>query len=411
MSDATIRCPKCKTEIPLTEAMAGPLLQQERDRHAAEIRKLGADVDAQRAQLEKDRENLSSEIAAAAKRQAAAEIERQRKEIKDVAATEIEQANEAAKRAMRETVELGVKLEAAQKAQAAAIRKERELDDARRELDLTVEKRVSEASAAVRAQAQRDAEAALALKVTERDEMIAGLNRQVEELRLAAEQGSTRIQGEAQEIDLEQSLRAKFPIDAIDPVGKFVDGADVLHHVTATDGSRVGTIVWESKRTKNWNANWLAKLRQDQRAAKAEVAVIVSRALPDDVETFALVDEVWVCAPRHAMTLGFLLRRALVDVNFARQVSAGQATKAELLYRYLTGPQFKQRVEAVAEKLAELRDDLDRERKALSKQWAKREQNLEVMATALAGMYGDVQGLAGKAVGELAGPSQLRLEE
>ena len=170
-----------------------------------------------------------------------------------------------------------VKLGEAQKVQAELMRKQRELDDARRELDVTVEKKVQESLVAVRHKAKQEAEDSLKLKVTEKEEPISSMQRQIEKLRRRAEQGSQQLQGEAFEIELEAVLRAKFPRDIIEPVPKGEFGGDVLHRVVGPSGHVCGTILWESKPTKNWSDTWLPKLREDQRTAKAEIARIVSR--------------------------------------------------------------------------------------------------------------------------------------
>lgn len=169
-----------------------------------------------------------------------------------------------------------VKLGEAQKVQAELMRKQRELDDARRELDVTVEKKVQESLVAVRHKAKQEAEDSLKLKVTEKEEPISSMQRQIEKLRRRAEQGSQQLQGEAFEIELEAVLRAKFPRDIIEPVPKGEFGGDVLHRVVGPSGHVCGTILWESKPTKNWSDTWLPKLREDQRTAKAEIARIVS---------------------------------------------------------------------------------------------------------------------------------------
>ena len=161
--------------------------------------------------------------------------------------------------------------------------------------------------------------------------------------------------------------------------------------------------MWEFKRTKNWSDAWLAKLRDDQRTAKAEIAVIVSQVLPKGVETFELVEGVWVTHPRAALPVAMILRQSLLELALARQVSEGQQTKTEMVYQYLTGPRFRQRVEAIVEAFSTMQEDLDKERKAIMKQWAKRAEQIERVMGATVGMYGDLQGIAGKSLQEIEG--------
>ncbi len=168
-------------------------------------------------------------------------------------------------------------------------------------MELTVEKRVQENLDATRQQAKKEAEDEQKLKVMEKEHTIAAMQKQIEELKRRAEQGSQQLQGEVQELELENILRGKFPFDLIDPVPKGDFGGDVLHRVISSGGQSSGTILWESKRTKNWSDTWLTKLREDQRTAKAEIAVIVSQILPKGVENFDMVDGVWVTHPRVAL--------------------------------------------------------------------------------------------------------------
>jgi len=296
-----------------------------------------------------------------------------------------------------------VKLAEAQDAQAGFLRKQRELEDAKRELNLTVEKRIQEGLGVVRSEARREAEDQLNLKVAEREETIASMKRQIDDLKRKAEQGSQQLQGEVLELELEALLRSRFKSDSIEPVPKGEHGGDVLHRVVGPAGLPCGTILWESKRTKNWSDGWLAKLREDQRAAKAELSVLVSQALPKGVETFEQLDNVWVVHPRSAMPLAVALRQTLLEVAMARQAAEGQQTKMELVYGYLTGPQFRRRVEAIVEAFSSMQEDLDKERRAITKQWAKREEQIARVMQATVGMYGDLQGIAGKTLKEIDG--------
>jgi hypothetical protein len=302
------------------------------------------------------------------------------------------------------------KLAEAQQAQAEILKKQRELDDEKRELDLTIEKRVQAGLTATRDQARREAEEEQRLKVAEKEQTIAAMQKQIEELKRRAEQGSQQLQGEVQELDLENLLRSRFAFDLIEPVPKGEFGGDVVQRVVTTGGQPGGTILWESKRTRNWSDTWLVKLREDQRAAKAEIAVIVSHALPKDVDTFDVIDGVWVAHPRAAIPVATILRQSLLDVALARSATEGQQTKTEMVYQYLTGPRFRHRVEAIVEAFSTMQTDLDRERKAIMKQWARREVQIERVMQATVGMYGDLQGIAGKTLQEIEGLDLLALE-
>ncbi len=412
MTETTITCPNCKTEIKLTESLAAPLIESTRIKFeqelaqkdeniakreqairdkekqlAAEKTKLDEQVTNQvEEQLKKDRARITAEETKKARLAAATDLEQKAREVADL--QEVLKSREE-------------KLAEAQKAQAELIKKQRELDDAKRELELTVEKRVQESLSSTREQAKKEAEEQMKLKVMEKEQTITSMQKQIEELKRRAEQGSQQLQGEVLELELENLLRAKFPYDVIEPVPKGEFGGDVIHRVTNTNGQHCGTILWESKRTKNWSDAWLAKLREDQRIAKAEIAVIVSQALPKDVETFEMVDGIWVTHTRAALPIAAILRQSLLEVSLARQASEGQQTKTEMVYQYLTGPRFRQRVEAIVEAFSTMKEDLDKEKKAITRQWAKREEQIDRVMGATVGMYGDLQGIAGKSLQEI----------
>jgi hypothetical protein len=410
MAEPTITCPNCKSEIKLTESLAAPLLEATRKdfeqrlatkdaevgRRETLLREQHASLAKDRGELEamveqrvvRERDRIAEEEAAKARRLLNIQIADKDKQLAEL--------NDVLK-------DRDVKLGEAQKAQADLVRKQRELDDARREVELTVETRVQESIAGVRDKARKEAEESLGLKVREKEETINAMQRQIEELKRKAEQGSQQLQGEVQELALEAMLRAKFPRDNIDPVPKGEYGGDVLQSVIGASGQPCGTILWEIKRTKNWSDAWLSKLRDDQRAAKADVALLVSQALPKEVHTFDLVDGVWVAESRCAIPVAIALRESLISLAGARQASEGQMTKMELMYQYLMGPRFRHRVEAIVEKFTDMQDDLDRERKATTRLWAKREEQIRGVIEATAGMYGDLQGIAGKTLREIEG--------
>ena len=414
MTEPTITCPNCKTEIKLTESLAAPLLAATKQQFEAQLASKDAEI-TQREQATRDKEKLLVEAKNKLDEQVADQVQAQLKaervqiiteesrKAKQASATEIEtKARELAD--LQEVLKArDEKLAEAQKAQADLIKKQRELDDAKRELELTVEKRVQDGLTEVRSLAKREAEEEQKLKVMEKEQTITAMQKQIEDLKRRAEQGSQQLQGEVQELELENLLRVKFPFDSIEPVAKGEFGGDVLHRVVSTGGQPSGTILWESKRTKNWSDSWLTKLREDQRTAKAEIAVIVSQILPKGVESFDVVDGVWVTHPRAALPVATILRHTLLQVNMARQVSEGQQTKTEMVYQYLTGPRFKHRVEAIVEAFSTMQEDLDRERKVIMKQWAKREEQIERVMGATVGMYGDLQGIAGKSLQEIEG--------
>ncbi len=410
MTEPTIICPECKTEVKLTESLAAPLIEATRRQYEqqiaqkeAEVGRREAAVRGQQVAVAKAQASIDEQVAAKLETERGAMAADEAKKARLVLESDLS-GKDSLISDLNETIKtLNAKLSTAQKAEAELLRKQRELDEARREIDLTVEKRVQRSLSEAEAKARQRVEEETHLKMAEKDKLIADAQRQVEEMKRMIEQGSQQLQGEVQELELEAILRAKFPRDTIEPVPKGEHGGDVLHRVLGPLGQVCGTILWESKRTKNWSDGWLAKLREDQRAAKAEIAVIVSQVVPKGVETFDHLDGVWVTAARSAIPVAIALRHSLVELATARQAGEGQQTKMEMVYHYLTGPRFRHRIQAIVEKFGDMQEDLEKERKVMTKQWAKREEQIRGVIEATAGMYGDLQGIAGKTLQEIEG--------
>ena len=417
MTDPTIICPNCKVEVKLTESLAAPLIETTKRDFETRLAQKDADF-AKREQTLREQEEALVKAKETQETQIAEKLKIEREKIMEEEAQKAKLAlSNDLEQKCKELTELqdvikqrDEKLAEAQKTQLEFLQKQRELEDTKRELDLTIEKRIQEGLTATRDQAKKEAEEALKFKVMEKEQTIASMQKQIEELNRKAEQGSQQLQGEVQELELEALLTTKFPFDQVVPVPKGEHGGDVLQHVINSFGQPCGTILWESKRTKNWSDGWLTKLREDQRAAKAEIAVIVSQALPKDVESFESIDGVWVIHPKVTLPVAFMLRQSLLEVALARQASEGQQTKMEMVYQYLMGPRFRQRVEALAEAFTTMQDELNKERKVITKQWAKREEQIDRVMNATVGMYGDLQGIAGQSLQEIEGLELQALE-
>lgn len=456
--DPTVICPNCRTEIKLTESLAAPLVEATRLKYETKIIEQNTEI-ARREQAIKSREallikekesvdavieeKLKAErqklVAEAAKKEQAlkdreAAVLKEKEEVDASVAEKIksERIRIAAEESKKAKLALGDELEQrakdladlqtvlrsrdeklaeAQQAQAQLLVKQRELDDAKREMELTIETRITESLAKVRETAKKDAEQELSLKVIEKDLTIKSMMEEIDSLKRKAEQSSQQLQGEALEWQLETVLSGKFLHDTIEPVPKGEHGGDILHRVKTPVGTSCGTILWETKRVKNWQDGWLPKLRNDQRTAKAEVAILVSAVLPKDVETFDQVDGVWIVHPRCILPVAMSLRNMLIEVSTARTAGEGQQTKMEMIYHYLTGPKFRLRVQAIVEAFSSMSDDLTKEKKVILKQWAKREEQINRVMEATVGMYGELQGIAGKTLQEIDGLAPNLLDD
>ncbi|HZB24532.1 MAG TPA: DUF2130 domain-containing protein [Vicinamibacterales bacterium] len=290
-------------------------------------------------------------------------------------------------------VEQARALEEARRQELALRRRERELEQKQQDLELTVTREMDRERARIVAEAQERIGEQHRLKEAEKDRQLTELRRQIEDLKRRAEQGSQQLQGEAGECELETILRASFPHDDLQPVVQGARGADLHQIIIDARGVRCAAILWECKNAKHWSDAWLQKLKADQRSLHADVAVLVTASLPKGLARFGLVEGVLVCDFASAVALAAVVRANLLQLSQARNAAINKGEKLELLHRYLSGVQFRQRVEAIVEAFSTMRADLEQERRAAERAWARRARQLEAVTLGVAGMYGDLQGL------------------
>lgn len=398
MSDAIIGCPKCGAQIELTEALAAPLVAELRQKSEAEARRREQALLAREEALAKKTSDLQSQTA----RLELTLSERLAAERQKIAAEQEARAQSAFETQLKELkatlIEKDRKLQAAQAAELAVRQAREKLEEQQREWELQKQRDMDAERGRVREAARNELLEQIRLKDAEKDKVISDLKSRIGELQRKAEQGSQQLQGEVAELALEEMLRVKFPRDTIEPVPKGVKGADCIQRVFNAANQACGAIIWESKDHKAWSDNWYAKLKDDQLQARAEIAAICSTVLPKGVQRFDCVDGVWVCEPGCAIPMAVALRHALIEATSSRVSSEGRQGKMEQVYEYLCGPQFRQRVEGIVESFTTMMEDLEAERKVITKQWAKRRTQIERLIEKTVGMYGDLQGIAGRSL-------------
>jgi hypothetical protein len=368
MAEQSISCASCGKKIPLTRALRAEIEASVKDEYN---RQLDEEVERVRKEAVKLAEKKASQQLAALKD----EVETQAKELGQARQVEL---------AMR--------------------KRARELERQRQELELTVARKLDEERTRIVTDTQTRLAEQHRLKDGERERQLADMRRQIEDLKRKAEQGSQQLQGEAGEVELEATLKATFPFDDVTPVGQGVRGADIHQIVVDARGSRCGAILWECKNAKNWSDGWIGKLKDDQRTLRADVAVLVTASLPRGCARFTVIDGTLVTDFACAAPLAAIVRANLLQLAQTRSAAVNKGEKLELLYRYLSGIEFRQRVEAIVEAFERMREELDQERRAAERQWAKRTKQIEAVTFNISGMYGDLQGLVP------ALPSIARLE-
>lgn len=405
-----ITCPNCQTEIEITEVISSQL--------RASIRsEMEAELGPARQRLKQQQDDLA---------QRQRELQKQIESVDDQVKAKLAQERPTLERTIRERAraeqdlelkdktaaiaELQAKVQQANQKELAFLKKERELQARVESVDLEVTRRTHEQLQKVREQALKELDEQHRLKLMENEQKVQALLRQIEELKRKAEQGSQQAQGEVLEVALEELLKGLFPMDSIEPVPKGVRGADVIQRVFDDNGMDCGLILWESKRTRHWSKDWLPKLRDDLRMVGASRSIIVSEQLPEHVRHFGQVDGVWVASWACVHPVAIMLREGLIGVAKSRRALDGQHSKMELVYNYLIGQEFYNRVSGVVEAFMTMRQELEAEKRALNTCWKKREKQLERVLLSTSGLYGDLQGIIGSTLPEIRGMSLAALE-
>lgn len=380
------------------EAIRSQLAEKSKKLEAADEKELEL-IKREQSVQEKERSmSLEFEKKLAAKeKEIRASVDAEKKAVEEKARKQAEQAYSVelkdAKEQLKEKSKL---LEESQQQELALRKKQRELEEREKSLKLETMRQVDAEKDKITEEAKRQFEEQHRLKDAEKDKKLADMTRQIDDLKRKAEQGSQQAQGEILELDLESRLHLKFPIDDIEPIQKGVKGADILETVKSQLGHVCGKILWESKRTKAWSDTWIQKAKDDQLAAKADLVVIMTEVLPKDVQQFEQTNGVWITDISSAINLAIALRSGMIQVARERESQVGKQEKMEVVYNYLTGPEFKNRVEAIVGSFVSMKAALDKEKRSMEKIWAKREKQIERVIHNISGMHGDLEGMAGK---------------
>ena len=311
----------------------------------------------------------------------------------------------AAEKAERNSAELQIKLEAQAKElkasrenERALLRKKAELEEQAEKAELEAQRKLSDEREKIRNAAQDQVLEEHRLKDAEKNKQLEDMRRQIEDLKRKAEQGSQKLQGDIQELELEKTLRERFPRDEIESVKSGARGADILQKVISDTGQLCGTILWESKRVRHWSDRWVDKLIDDKQSAKADVAVIVTDALPEHVLHMGSVRGVLITTFPLAACLAETLRVNMALLGQTRLALSGQDDQKSRIFQYFTSPQFHERMATIAEQFEQMQADLAREKASMNRTWAKREKQIETIASSTAKFTGELQALYGSSL-------------
>ncbi len=364
MAQHHIICPTCKTSINIEEALLKDVEQR-----------LSASFDAK----------LQEEIEKATKTAAAQERER----------TEIRLAQ-----LERENAEKTAALKMAKNAEVEVLELQRKLREKDEEVETLIRKRLVQEQAILEEKIRKSANEQFELREREILQKLEAVKKEAEELRRKAEQSSQQLTGEVQELAIEEYLRNSFPTDEIVEIRKGTAGADCLHRIMV-NGRTVGTIVYESKRTKSFEPSWIEKFKGDVRSQGAEVGVLVTKALPKDVHGFTLTHGVFICGFQEFKALCFIVREMVLRIGMMGVSQEHRGDKMSMLYDYLTSAEFRHNIEAIVETFVSMKSDLDKEQRAMNRMWKQREKQLERVLLSTSGLYGSIKGIAGADVADL----------
>jgi hypothetical protein len=366
MNEQTIKCPQCGKSIELNQALSSQIGSAIEEKLRQEFnQKYKEEIDRREAKIKKEKEDEMS-----------------------VTLNDLREELRSKDEKLKETQQFEIELR----------KKQRDLEEREHAYKLEMERRLDNERNLIRNEVVNKISDEHRLKDAEKDKQINDLRRQIEDLSRKAEQGSQQSQGEVMEVELENLLRQTFPLDNIQPVPKGVKGADVIQNVYSKSGQLCGTILWESKRTKNWSDGWIQKLKDDQREVKANIAVIVSAVLPKDMRYIGNSEGVWITEFSTAMGLASVLRTNIIEVARTMNAMAGKNEKMESLYNYLSGREFSQRIEAIIESFSAMNEDLEAEKRAMVKIWEKRKKQIDRVIQNTSGMRGELEGIMGNAL-------------
>lgn len=406
----TITCTTCGTNIEVDKALEGQIearvLAAAKHSHEAELIKIREDAArfvkaeretaaaASKTQLAAEKELLQQQLAADF------DLAKKKLEIESTSAykkTAMEQA--AREKDLRDDAESEKQANTQLREQLSELMKSlREEKQARANVELESEKKLMEGEDKIRQGAEKAADEKYHLRLLEQEKKLADTQKALIDAQRKASQGSQQNQGEVLELDLENKLREAFPYDTLEEIKKGARGADIKQLVNNQVGVNCGVLLWETKNGK-WQPAWVAKFKQDIREASANIGVIVSQEMPDDMGDMKHLEaNVWVVKPTLAPVLAAALRATILQVDAANKMNAGKDTKMEALYQFLVGPEFRHRVEAIVENYSLLQNEIEKEKRSAALRWSHQEKAIRAVIDNTIGMYGDLQGITARAL-------------
>jgi hypothetical protein len=395
MTSFTITCPNCSHVFEPADGI--------RDEIEKELRSKMIDWQKKKDDEFKLKENQFQQQLLAKENEINARVQQEKtalqESLKKTIATDFENTIKQLKDAEAEKDQ---KLKEARQKEAEYLTKERDLKNREEELEISVQKKLNDEREKLSYEVRKNEEQRMQqlqidfqLKLAEKDKQLEDQRKLAEQMKQKAEQVSMQLQGEVQELLLEDLLRSTFPFDKIEEVGKGVKGADCIQIIHNRLGVEAGKIIYESKRTKDFSNDWIEKLKMDMRNLGADIAVIVTQALPKDLERFGEKDGVYICTFSEIKSVAALLRNALLKIFEVKKSQHNQGDKMVMLYDYLVGNEFGEQWKAIREGFMSMKLSIQKERDAMERIWKSREKQLEKVLLNATHIRGSIEGIAG----------------
>jgi hypothetical protein len=404
-TEQKIKCPKCGESISIDDVLTHQIEEKIKKDFETKQKVKETELEQKEADLKKQADALATskkEIDSVVAKQVNDKMSEERLKLYKDAKTEAEKEQSVKTALLEEQLKSKEEKLAQATKNEIELRKEKiKLDEKKQAFELEKMRQLEEAKKTIVEEANKKATEEQQYVIAQLKKQLTDATKAKDDLARKLEQGSQQTQGEVLELELEEILKAEFPQDEIAPVPKGVTGADVIHKIIDRSGRLCGQIIWESKKTKAWSEGWIQKLKDDQRAIKADLAVIVSIALPTDIKGFSLRDGVFVCDIKLAINLASLLRYDLLKVSEANRALTGKDEKRDVVYAYVNSVDFKQRIQTIAEAFIEMKNDIDKEKRSYQAIWAKREKQVQRVIDSTFGIYGDLKGLTGGTMQEI----------
>jgi hypothetical protein len=405
MPQTQITCPSCGHQFEATDALTSQIknhleteyqtkLKTQEQSIKDEMNKKWETLEKQRQQeLVTEKEKIQKELIEKAEKAKQEALNKVDLEMKDLKAQNEENQKRLAEFTQREL----------------DLRKQtRELEEQKKNMELENARKLDQERKIIEEKIKLEQEEQKRLELAEKDKQLEQLKKSLEEANRRANQGSQQIQGDVQENDLKEILTSHFHFDQIEDVPTGIKGADLIHSVCTNFGQHCGKILWESKRTQRWSEDWVQKLKDDQASTQADIAIIATQVLPDGIKTYGPYKGIWIVQynSHYILALTAALRHHIQEMYQLKNSQVGRDEKMEYLYSYLTGNQFRNKIENIVEAFSSMKSDLESEKRAMQKIWSKREKEITRVIDSTSNLYGDLQGIIGS---KLESINQLEL--